>query len=201
MSSLTTKVAPSSPKARPRSTTSAVDALTRSWITVAPAATASRAVSRSATIACTLIPPPEPPSNNLLLARFGPGAGVEGCGVERREGVVEVDVEAARPLRIHRCIFACDAECDKRLDRGVERSRDGEEAPGHGARHAARAGDRREQRMAVRDCDDALAVGDMVDRAGHGCDHAELGGGGAGDLGGVAAADRLDATDLGVDTD
>ena len=51
MSSFTTKVTPSSPNPWPRATISAVGALTRSCTTVAPAATARRAVSRSPTTA------------------------------------------------------------------------------------------------------------------------------------------------------
>ena len=47
------------------------------------------------------------------------------------------------------------------------------EAAGDRGRHAARAGDRREQRIAVRDGERARAVGDVVDRARHRGDDAE----------------------------
>ena len=56
--------------------------------------------------------------------------------------------------------------------------------------------------MAVRDRDDALAVGDVVDRPGDRRDEAERARRLARKLGGIAAAaDRLDAAHLGLDAD
>ena len=72
-------------EAAPRATTSSVGPLDAQLHDRRPAATARRAVSRSSTMAWTLTTPS--PARRA------------GRGVERRERVVEVDVEAARPLR------------------------------------------------------------------------------------------------------
>src|SRR5581483_7908781 len=93
----------------------------------------------------------------------------EGFRVEPGERVVQRDVEGAGALRARRRVLASDAERDERLDGRLERvvGADGEEAAGDRGRHAAGAGDAREQRVAVLDGDRALAVGDVVDGAGH----------------------------------
>ena len=86
--------------------------------------------------------------------------------VEVVERVVEARVERPRALRALGGILARDAEGDQGLRRCLERRvrRDREEAAGDRGRHAARAGDGAEQLVAVRDRDHALAVGDVVDR-------------------------------------
>ena len=128
---------------------------------------------------------------------------VSELGIERREGVVERDMEAARALRLGGRVLPGDAEGDERLDRGFERVvLAGEEAARQRRRHAAGARDRREQLVPVRDRGGAIAVGDVVDRAGDGRDDAERPRGCAGELGGIAAAaDRLDPAHLGLDPD
>src|SRR5205823_3571620 len=82
--------------------------------------------------------------------------------------VVQRRVERARPLRLERSILAGDAEGDERLRGGGQRivGPEGEEAARDRGRHAARAGDRREQRLAVRDGGRVLSVRDVVDGAG-----------------------------------
>ena len=143
------------PMPSPRSTTSSVEApLTRSCTTVAPAATARSCLSQ--------------------VRRRGRGPSrearprVERAGIERGQRVVEVDVERARapgaaaqrPRRRRRTRPAPRPPPRAGAPRLTARN-----AARHRARHAAGPGDRGEQRVAVRDRDDSLAVGDVIDRA------------------------------------
>ena len=136
-------------------------ALTRSCTTVAPAVTAQRAPSRCA-------------DDRVHLHRVR-ALRVERRGIERRQRVVQADVERAGALGVTRSLLAGDAERDERLCRRFERpvGVDGEEAAGERARDAPRAGDRGEHRVAVLDRDRPPAVRDVVDRPGDRRDQSE----------------------------
>ena len=139
-SSLTTKVGAERARSRcPRATTSAVGAFTRSCTTVAPAATRAprrlRGPRRSRAPSCE------------------PRPSVERARVERGERVVERDVERARPLRARRGVLAGDAEGGERLGGRLERivGATARKQPVIAVDMQPGAGDRREQRIAVRD--------------------------------------------------
>ena len=131
-------------------------------------------------------------------------AAVERRRVERRERVVEADVERAGPPRIR----AASSPATPKAASASAAASSG--SLGLAARkQPVIAVDMqpvpvtvREQLVAVRDREHALAVGDVVDRAGHGSDDAERRAASRGSSAGVAAgADRLDAAHLGLDAD
>ncbi len=98
-------------------------------------------------------------------------------------------------------VLGGDVERDERLRGGFERlvRLRGEEAAGERRGDAAGPGHGGEQRMAVRDREDLLAVGDVVDRPGDGGNEPELQPGLARELGGLEPTrHRLDAAHLGV---
>ncbi len=143
--------------------------------------------------------PSSPSSSSLTAPRCAPGSSSV-VGIERVQRVVEPRVERPWTARARGCVFRRNAERCERLSGSLQRHErlGGEKAAGHRRRHAARAGDGREQRMSIGDAEHALAVGDVIDRPGHRCDHAEPLRGLARELGRCeAGADRLDAAHLG----
>ena len=86
-------------------------------------------------------------------------------------------MERSRALGPRCSVLTCDTERRQRLGGRFERvvGANGEKRAGDRARHAAGAGDRPEQRMAVLDRDHTLAVRDVVDAAGDRGDDPERG--------------------------
>ena len=98
----------------PRSTTSTVGVLQPQLDDGRAALDGARAVSRSATSACSLT------RLRALIELVG----------SRRKRVVELDVEEPGPFALPGSVLAGDAESDERLGRRLERrTGDGEEAP------------------------------------------------------------------------
>src|SRR6185436_16767624 len=98
-------------------------------------------------------------------------------------------------------VLTCDTQRNEGLGgRGERRVRaDSEESARDRGRNTSRTCDPSEERITVCDPNGLFAVGDLVDRAGDRGDCAELLRRGPRELcGGVARADRFDASDLGL---
>ena len=218
-SSLTTSSASRSPRARPSSTTCAVGApFSRSWTTVAPPA-AARAVAVGHD---RVQPQPQSACVTATQARVnrtvrGRDACVQNTSLTRSTFARAVSVPGrARRARRRARRGSCPAPSPRRPRPPRRRRR--RRAPRRRPRAASSLPARKQPvsavdmqpvpviaassscPFAIAAC--ALAVGDVVDRAGDGRDDAERPRGLARELGRVAAgADRLDAAHLGLDAD